>query len=78
MADRVSLDEFITALTGVTVADVVRENRCLPEPLGCGESLSAVEYEDAEDQAAYDAEYRLLGLCSECQDTYEELMEFRR
>ncbi|KKK62270.1 hypothetical protein LCGC14_3006030, partial [marine sediment metagenome] len=41
----------------------IEANRCIPEPAGCGKPI--VNFKD--DQS--DREYRISGLCQDCQDS---------
>jgi len=73
----VSIPDFLAALSGGDLpADAVREERCLREPIGCGRPLIAEDgtarvFWDADEAARYQAEWRITGLCPDCQDRIE-------
>jgi hypothetical protein len=73
----ISLNQFLAALSGGDLpADAARERRCLREPLGCGRPLIAASGEarmfgDAAQALRYEAEWRITGLCPDCQDALE-------
>jgi hypothetical protein len=69
---------FLAALSGGDLpADAVREGRCLKAPIGCGQPLISVDgtarvfWDEAEAQR-YEAEWRITGLCPNCQDSLDE------
>lgn len=69
-----SIPTFLASLSGGDLpADAVREERCLREPIGCGQPLisedgtARVFWNEAE-AAAYQAEWQITGLCPDCQD----------
>jgi hypothetical protein len=73
----VSIPDFLAALSGGDLPDdAVREERCLRAPIGCGKPLIAedgtarVFFNEAE-AAAYQAEWRITGLCPDCQDALD-------
>ncbi|NEB63525.1 hypothetical protein G3I61_28350 [Streptomyces diastaticus] len=71
-----TLDEFMTALTGDSVADAVAEGRCLAAPVGCGAQVfladGSLRHSDPDDDPEqYVTEWRLTGLCADCQDSHE-------
>ena len=76
-----TIPAFLAALSGGDLpADAVREERCLREPIGCGLPLVADDgstrvFWDADEAARYQAEWRISGLCPDCQDriTAEEI-----
>ncbi|MEU6706878.1 hypothetical protein [Streptomyces wuyuanensis] len=71
-----TLGEFIEALTGDSVEKVVSETRCVAEPIGCGQTLAGdTHFGHGQDGAEYEAEWKITGLCPQCQDRYEELVE---
>jgi len=56
-----------------TAADAVRDNRCIDRPLGCGQPLigedgTARTFWTEAEAAEYETEWRLTGLCPDCQD----------
>lgn len=69
-----SISDFLATLSGGDLpADAVREERCLREPLGCGKPLVAEDgservFWDEAEAAAYQAEWRITGMCPDCQD----------
>lgn len=67
---RLSLRDAIRNLAGGDhPTDAVKEGRCMKPPIGCGRSLAArFEFRDGVSLA----EYRITGLCQECQDKVEE------
>ncbi|MEV5015391.1 hypothetical protein ACIGW1_18470 [Streptomyces sp. NPDC053780] len=74
-----TLDEFMTALSGDSVDDAVSEGRCLAAPVGCGASVFNADGTmrgdilDPIDEADYVTEWRITGVCADCQDEREEL-----
>ncbi|MEV0690465.1 hypothetical protein [Streptomyces sp. NPDC050388] len=78
MADFVSLDQLTATLTGESVADAVSEGRCLLEPVGCGLPVFNADGSlrhslPIDDPEEYIAEWKMTGLCADCQDEREEL-----
>ncbi|MGA5372344.1 hypothetical protein ACPCSD_14850 [Streptomyces griseoincarnatus] len=69
-----SIADFLAALSGGDLpADAVREERCLREPIGCGQPLIAADgttrvFWDEAEAARYQTEWRITGLCPGCQD----------
>ncbi|WP_200309097.1 hypothetical protein [Streptomyces adelaidensis] len=68
-----SFPAFLAALSGGDLpADAVREERCLREPIGCGQALTAAGtgrmFLSPDETAAYQDEWRITGLCPDCQD----------
>lgn len=69
-----SIADFLATLSGGDLpADAVREERCLREPIGCGQPLIAEDgttrvFWSADEAAAYQAEWQITGLCPDCQD----------
>ncbi|MFF7184654.1 hypothetical protein ACFZAR_05345 [Streptomyces sp. NPDC008222] len=69
-----SISDFLSAISGGDLpADAVREERCLKQPIGCGQPLIAEDgtarvFWDEAEAAAYQAEWRITGLCPDCQD----------
>ena len=72
-----SIPDFLSAISGGALpADAVREDRCLKAPIGCGKPLiseggTARVFWDADEAARYQAEWRITGLCPDCQDRIE-------
>ncbi|MER5613237.1 hypothetical protein [Streptomyces sp. NPDC002215] len=68
------MTQFLVALSGGDLpANAVREERCLKSPIGCGkplisESGEARVFWDEGEAARYEAEWRITGLCPDCQD----------
>ncbi|MFD0225170.1 hypothetical protein ACWGPD_11160 [Streptomyces hirsutus] len=82
MADSVSLDQLTAALTGEALADAVSEGRCLAAPVGCGLPVfnadGSLRHSDpGDDPEEYIAEWKMTGLCADCQDEREELEDAR-
>jgi hypothetical protein len=78
--DVTTLDEFMTALSGDSVADAVRESRCLSAPVGCGAPVfnadGSLRHSDPDDDPEqYVTEWRYSGLCADCQDAQEAIEE---
>lgn len=73
-----SIPEALAALSGGDLpADAVREERCLKPPIGCGKPLISENGEARvfwnEDEARqYETEWRITGLCPDCQDSVED------
>lgn len=69
-----SIPDFLATLSGGDLpADAVREERCLKPPLGCGKPLisedgTARVFWDADEAARYQTEWRITGMCPDCQD----------
>ncbi|MGY0062757.1 hypothetical protein ACWY4P_40530 [Streptomyces sp. LZ34] len=72
-----SIPSFLAALSGGDLpADAVRENRCLKQPIGCGNPLigedgTARVFWSEDEARQYEAEWRITGLCPDCQDALE-------
>lgn len=69
--------QLLTHLSGGDLpATAVREGRCLTAPIGCGRPLiengEARVFWDEAEAARYRAEYRITGLCPNCQDSIDE------
>jgi hypothetical protein len=70
----VSIPDFLAALSGGDLpADAVREERCMKSPIGCGKPLVADDgtarvFWDEDEASRYEAEWRITGLCPDCQD----------
>lgn len=58
-----ALETFLRIITGVDRRDLIRQNRCMPHPLGCGGP--AAQFSDALSRR----EYEISGLCQHCQDS---------
>lgn len=68
-----TIPTFLAHLSGGDLpADAVREERCLLEPIGCGQALAAAGTDrmflSAGEVAAYQTEWQITGLCPDCQD----------
>lgn len=72
-----TIPDFLAALTGGDLpVDAVREDRCLKPPIGCGQPLigedgTARVFWDEAEARQYEAEWRITGLCPNCQDAIE-------
>jgi hypothetical protein len=72
-----SIPSFLAAISGGDLpADAVREDRCLKAPIGCGNPLIAEDgttrvFWDEEEAGRYEAEWRITGLCPDCQDALD-------
>lgn len=72
-----SISDFLATLSGGDLpADAVREERCLREPLGCGKPLISEDgvtrvFWDEAEAAQYQAEWRITGMCPDCQDALD-------
>jgi len=58
------VENAIKSAFGVDRKAVIRENRCVPKPLGCGEPIT--EFRDA----LSEKEYSISGFCQKCQDAF--------
>ncbi|WP_324608382.1 MazG-like family protein [Streptomyces sp. NRRL B-11253] len=73
-----SISEALATLSGGDLpADAVRENRCLKPPIGCGKPLisedgTARVFWNEDEAGQYEAEWRITGLCPDCQDAVED------
>lgn len=60
------IEQFLSGLIGTsreeTIRRTMRDNLCIPKPIGCGEP--AVGFRDEQSKA----EYQNSGLCQKCQD----------
>lgn len=69
---------FLSTLSGGDLpADAVREARCLKPPIGCGKPLITEDgtgrvFWDEAEAACYQAEWRITGLCPDCQDALDD------
>ncbi|MFJ3950218.1 hypothetical protein ACIPXV_09135 [Streptomyces libani] len=68
-----ALHQFLADLSGGDLpAIAVREGRCLQSPIGCGQPLIeggvARVFWDEDEAKRYEAEWRITGLCPDCQD----------
>lgn len=65
---------FLTHLSGGDLpADAVREERCIRQPIGCGQPLITADgttrvFWNETEAAAYQREWQITGLCPDCQD----------
>jgi hypothetical protein len=73
-----TITSFMASLSGGDLpTDAVREERCLKAPIGCGQPLIAADgtarvfWSEAEAQQ-YEAEWRITGLCPDCQDALDD------
>lgn len=71
------ISDFLAALSGGDLpADAVREDRCLQAPIGCGQPLIndgvTRVFWDEDEAHRYEAEWRITGLCPDCQDRVAE------
>ncbi|MFE9736191.1 hypothetical protein ACFYO9_37695 [Streptomyces sp. NPDC005863] len=67
-----SIPAFLSALSGGDLpATAVAEERCLKPPIGCGEPLTDDGDDRSAEAARYQAEWRITGLCPNCQDSLE-------
>jgi len=57
-----AIEDMLTKLTGQDRKEVIRSDRCMDAPVGCGGL--AVEFRDELGAR----EYRISGLCQNCQD----------
>ncbi|MET9350173.1 hypothetical protein [Streptomyces termitum] len=69
----VTLEEFVTVVTGDSIEQAVSEGRCLMQPFGCGEPVELGAGDDPEDQMLYDLSWQMTGLCPECQRDVEDI-----
>ncbi|MFK0179018.1 hypothetical protein ACIQVR_23985 [Streptomyces xanthochromogenes] len=73
-----SINDFLATVSGGDLpADAVREVRCLKAPIGCGKPLvdatgTTRVFWDETEAARYEAEWRITGLCPNCQDVLAE------
>ncbi len=58
-----AIENTLTRLTGQRRVDVIRANKCMGSPFGCGGEAGEFRDELSE------REYRISGLCQECQDS---------
>lgn len=78
-----SLKDFAAAFfaNGDTVSKAVNEKRCIGEPLGCGQALLNEDGSwkfvlDTKEQAeAFEREWRITGLCPDCQNAVQQTAE---
>ncbi|MEV0015388.1 hypothetical protein [Streptomyces tendae] len=65
---------FLAHLSGGDLpADAVREERCIRQPIGCGQPLITADgttrvFWNETEAAAYQREWQITGLCPDCQD----------
>lgn len=65
---------FLVHLSGGDLpADAVREERCIRQPIGCGQPLITADgttrvFWNETEAAAYQREWQITGLCPDCQD----------
>jgi hypothetical protein len=58
------IENFLEENFGRTTA--IRENLCVPPPIGCGKPVSMEDFRDEVSRK----EYRISGLCQACQDQF--------
>ena len=58
-----AIENTLTRLTGQSREDVIRSDKCMAAPYGCGGP--AAEFRDELSAK----EYRISGLCQQCQDS---------
>ncbi len=58
------MEQVITRVVGFDRRKVIREDKCVPQPFGCGGD--AKEFKDEVSRR----EYRISGLCQKCQDKF--------
>lgn len=68
-----TLHQFLASLSGGDLpATAAREGRCLMAPIGCGRPLTEIAdtrlFRSEAEAARYEAEWRITGLCPNCQD----------
>lgn len=66
-------DRLLADLSGGDLpATAAREGRCLQAPIGCGQPLTEIAetrlFRSQAEAARYEAEWRITGLCPNCQD----------
>lgn len=68
--------------TDETVTQAVEEKRCIAEPIGCGQALINEDgsrrfndFPDKETAQLYESEWRITGLCPNCQDAVQRTAE---
>ncbi|MGW2010959.1 hypothetical protein [Streptomyces nigrescens] len=67
------LHQFLADLSGGDLpATAAHEGRCLRAPIGCGRALAEIAdtriFRSQAEAEEYEAEYRITGLCPNCQD----------
>ncbi|MFC8065421.1 hypothetical protein [Streptomyces sp. NPDC057293] len=72
-----SIPNLLASLSGGDLpSNAVTEERCLMQPIGCGKPLIAPDgtarvFWDEAEARRYEAEWRITGLCPDCQDRIE-------
>ncbi|MDR3083418.1 MAG: hypothetical protein LBV60_21290 [Streptomyces sp.] len=68
-----SLNVFRAAQSGGDLPPTaVREKRCLKSPFSCGQPLTPTVFAARDEAALYEVEWRITGLCPDCQDRVHE------
>lgn len=57
-------DALIEKMYGFRPSEYIQKGLCVPAPTGCGQPVSPFA------QASDEVEYKISGLCSECQKKY--------
>jgi hypothetical protein len=58
-----AIDRALTAMFGFDRQETIKENVCVPPPIGCGQPISNFGLWSEIEQA----EYKISGLCQACQ-----------
>jgi len=56
------IDKFLEDLMGFSRKEAIKQDKCIPPPIGCGGPADRFHDPDAE------REYRISGLCQRCQN----------
>ena len=67
------IEDVLTALSGDARRHAVYENRCLKQPIGCGQVVVPEEWD-----ALTQKEFSISGLCADCQDSIFDTKSSRR
>jgi hypothetical protein len=60
-----SLEKAINAFLGADRSETIRNNQCVPPPIGCGKKINPeTEFRDEVSRR----EFQISGLCSTCQN----------
>lgn len=57
------IEAFLNDLMGGNRQQTIIQNKCVPAPIGCGKEVGTFR------DALSEKEYRISGLCQECQDS---------